>query len=184
MRLLTLRPIRGITGVGLFTLLAKTVHGQETTATSSLGIFQDDTGEQCPILGCCEYDCCGKGTSWNESIGYCVEDPGSPGFIDGSSFPPSFEDGCVDRVCCEENCCQENLLFDIATSFCVPDTCSDKEFVLFVPRYRDRTMGILRKKSGRPDFSTPPSRPNSPFLSEPFPDSGESQKSGSRLFRF
>lgn len=68
-----------------------------------------------------------------------MEDPDSPGFMD-SSFPPSFEDGCVDRVCCEENCCQENLVFNTATSFCVPDTCSDKEFVLFIPRYRDRTM--------------------------------------------
>ena len=69
-----------------------------------------------------------------------MEDPDSPGF--DSSFPPSYEDGCVDRVCCEENCCEESLVFDTSTSFCVPDTCSDKEFVLFVPNgYReDRTM--------------------------------------------
>jgi hypothetical protein len=69
----------------LLLLLVKTSHGQETT-TCSLGIFKGDNREQCPVLGCCEYECCGKGTSWNKPIGYCVEDPDSPRL--DSSFPP------------------------------------------------------------------------------------------------
>lgn len=85
MRFVAFKPVGGF-AVVLLLLLVKTWHGQEST-TSSLGIFvKGDNGEQCPFLGCCEYECCGKGTSWNKPIEYCVEDPDSPGF--DSSFPP------------------------------------------------------------------------------------------------
>jgi hypothetical protein len=93
MRFVAFKPVGGF-AVVLLLLLVKTWHGQETM-TSSLGIFKGDNGEQCPVLGCCEYECCGKGTSWNKPIGYCVEDPDSPGF--DSSFPPACEDGCMMR---------------------------------------------------------------------------------------
>jgi CDGSH-type Zn-finger protein len=35
--------------------------------------------EQCPlVLGCCEEDCCGAGTSWESP--FCASDPDSTGF--------------------------------------------------------------------------------------------------------
>lgn len=101
-------------------VLSKKAFGQQATSID-LGIFQED-GEQCPILACCEFDCCGKGASWNELSGYCTEDPDSPGF-DGS-FPPWWQNGCADRVCCEEKCCGKGLVYDTSTALCIQTTSS------------------------------------------------------------
>lgn len=69
----------------------------------------------CPNLGCCEYDCCGIGTSWNDSL--CIENVDSLGF-DGT-FPPDFEPECTDRICCECDCCSSETVYDYKTQACV-----------------------------------------------------------------
>eukprot|EP00544_Gedaniella_sp_CCMP2646_P003253 CAMPEP_0202507420 /NCGR_PEP_ID=MMETSP1361-20130828/51714_1 /ASSEMBLY_ACC=CAM_ASM_000849 /TAXON_ID=210615 /ORGANISM="Staurosira complex sp., Strain CCMP2646" /LENGTH=229 /DNA_ID=CAMNT_0049141539 /DNA_START=1446 /DNA_END=2135 /DNA_ORIENTATION=- len=73
---------------------------------------------ECPALGCCEFDCCGKGTSWDGSTQNCVLDPESPGF--NGTFPPNFDFGCSLRACCEDMCCGEGTEYSQSIQCCVP----------------------------------------------------------------
>jgi hypothetical protein len=74
-------------------------------------------GQECPGYGCCEFDCCGPGSTWVAPL--CLPDPSSGGF-DGT-FPLDFDPGCVTRDCCEETCCDSGTTYDTFIQCCVAD---------------------------------------------------------------
>lgn len=99
-----------------FSLLISRAEGQLTQ--------QQDVN--CPILACCEADCCGPGSLWDRETGYCVASPGAIGF-DGT-YPSEYVKGCWERSCCEQNCCEDGLLYDATSALCLYDTCGDMYF--------------------------------------------------------
>ena len=73
---------------------------------------------QCPlVLGCCEEDCCGEGTSWESPS--CILNPDSSGF-DGT-YSSEYNEGCILRSCCENECCSDGTEYDSSTALCVPE---------------------------------------------------------------
>ena len=158
----------GVAAIGLFLLSSvPKARGQEVT----LGVFLNlGDNEQCPIYDCCEQvcqsfinfqhkfdfidtdlstfysiqDCCGKGTSGDETTQYCLDDPDSRGF-DGS-YSSSWESDCALRVCCERNCCSEGLEYDETQALCIPATCKDKKFQLIKPFNGEYTIDKAQLK--------------------------------------
>ena len=86
-------------------------------ASSQVVTFTSGEQQQCPVLGCCDFDCCGPGTSWDTTSEYCVVDVSSEGF--NGSFPSDFKRDCVERVCCEADCCDVNTFYDDDLRCCV-----------------------------------------------------------------
>ena len=74
----------------------------------------------CPlVLGCCEEDCCGEGTSWDVKKAHCISNPNSSGF--NGTHSSAWIDGCVERVCCEDECCSPGETeYDGNSALCVP----------------------------------------------------------------
>ncbi len=56
-----------------------------------------DEQQQCPVLGCCDFDCCGPGTSWDTTSEVCILDFSSESF--NGSFPSYYKKGCLHRTC-------------------------------------------------------------------------------------
>lgn len=88
----------------------------------------------CPILGCCMFDCCGADTSWEASSACCVPSPGSSGF--NGSYPEDYPSGCHERVCCEKDCCSSGTRYDESAQLCVPMTACEcaKGFLCSTPQ--------------------------------------------------
>jgi hypothetical protein len=76
-------------------------------------------------------DCCGKGTSGDETTQYCLDDPDWRGF-DGS-YSLSWESDCALHVCCEQNCYSEGLEYDKTQALCIPDTYKEEKFQVIKP---------------------------------------------------
>lgn len=73
----------------------------------------------CPVIvGCCEEDCCGPGTSYI-ATGFCQPDPLSSGW-DGT-YSDRYQLGCLPRACCEDECCAEGTIYDSQIECCVLD---------------------------------------------------------------
>jgi len=83
----------------------------------SFGSLLGGEEEHCLVLGCCEEDCCGKGTYWAEGIQECLGNRHSAGFT-GTYFYP-YEHGCVARSCCDELCCGETTYYSKELQSCV-----------------------------------------------------------------
>lgn len=81
----------------------------------SAGLLEEN---DCLVLGCCEDDCCGVGTSWDIRALQCVPAPGSPGY-DGIPLP-GYQSGCALRSCCEVNCCGDGTFYNTDIECCMP----------------------------------------------------------------
>ena len=72
--------------------------------------------EGCPSLpGCCEEDCCGKGTLWQSPS--CILEPNSAGF--NGTHSSAWKEGCIERACCESDCCSPGTVYDSSSALCV-----------------------------------------------------------------
>jgi hypothetical protein len=89
-----------------------------------LGMYQLSTSfgseDDCIAYQCCEDECCGPDTSWDDEILYCVPDPGSLGFQ--GIFATEFVPICEVKVCCEDFCCFDGTYYDPSISCCLPIT--------------------------------------------------------------
>lgn len=72
----------------------------------------------CPILACCEEDCCGPFTSFSYAIGVCIYDGTAPTGWTGD-YSAQHERGCVERSCCEIDCCSVGTSYDESIGCCV-----------------------------------------------------------------
>ena len=81
------------------------------------------TGE-CIMPDCCEEDCCGTGTSWDNTN--CIVD-GSSGGFDGE-HSEGYDPGCCPRVCCESDCCGNGTYYDLYSDYCIPGPCTCNKF--------------------------------------------------------
>lgn len=82
---------------------------------------EEDNGVCSLLKACCVEDCCGSGTSWDNSIGRCALDPNSSGFQGAHS--PDYNSTCrpIDGwACCEGDCCGEDTVYDTSIDYCVP----------------------------------------------------------------
>lgn len=79
------------------------------------------TGEDdCIAYQCCEDECCGPDTSWDDGLLYCVPDQGSIGFL--GVFATDFAPMCGEKVCCEDSCCFKGTYYDPSIQYCLPLT--------------------------------------------------------------
>ena len=94
------------------------IRAQDTTNSSAATLGQG----QCFVFDCCEDDCCGPGTEWDDdgSTG-CLPNQRSLGWRGSFSNSDGYRPGCVkERVCCEENCCATGTTYDATDGHCVP----------------------------------------------------------------
>jgi len=74
--------------------------------------------DECPLVAmCCDEDCCGQGTSWDQDSLYCILDLTSEGF--NGSYTESWMPGCIERVCCNADCCSSGTTYEEDTASCV-----------------------------------------------------------------
>jgi hypothetical protein len=72
----------------------------------------------CPLLHCCEEDCCGPNSVYDKATGGCEEDVGNPGW--SLPYSDDYEFGCVERTCCDETCCTPPMtVWDPTIKCCV-----------------------------------------------------------------
>lgn len=84
---------------------------------SAVFVFAQSEEEDCPLIPvCCEEDCCGVGTTYEN--GSCVVDPASPGWT--GTYSIGYEFGCAIRACCEAACCPPGTVYYVPTALCVP----------------------------------------------------------------
>eukprot|EP00542_Grammatophora_oceanica_P022924 CAMPEP_0194032528 /NCGR_PEP_ID=MMETSP0009_2-20130614/5452_1 /TAXON_ID=210454 /ORGANISM="Grammatophora oceanica, Strain CCMP 410" /LENGTH=624 /DNA_ID=CAMNT_0038672997 /DNA_START=404 /DNA_END=2278 /DNA_ORIENTATION=+ len=95
--------------VGIAFLLVSLSSAQELFTTTSLPVTTaaSATTDDCPLVDCCDDDCCGAGTSWNGTE--CVSNPLSRGWNGFGASIPAAGDQCFPRICCEERCCGAGL---------------------------------------------------------------------------
>jgi hypothetical protein len=72
----------------------------------------------CTPYQCCLDECCGPDTSWDDSIEYCVPDPGASGYI--AIFKPEYVPVCAIRTCCEDLCCFPGTYYEPTIQGCLP----------------------------------------------------------------
>ncbi|KAL3894142.1 MAG: hypothetical protein SGARI_007833, partial [Bacillariaceae sp.] len=62
----------------------------------------EDSPDACALYTCVEEDCCGPGTVYNYTVGECLPDEDSIGWVEWSD---QYQEGCVKRACLEDECC-------------------------------------------------------------------------------
>ena len=90
--------------------------------------------KQCPVLACCEQDCCGKGTSWDIKTDYCVANSTSEGF--NGTHLAVWEPGCLTHICCEQDCCGKGLEYNMTIGLFLP------------PVFRYKALQVYQKVKG------------------------------------
>jgi len=92
-------------------LVCRPVVGQTSSLTS---IFTTDQEGACPLLTCCENDCCDAGTSWTGS--WCGKNLTSPGWQPGEATTAPA--GCAVQQCCEASCCGTETFYNSTEGCC------------------------------------------------------------------
>lgn len=76
--------------------------------------------DDCIAYQCCEDECCGPDTRWDDDILYCVHNPGSLGYLE--MFATDVVPVCAVKVCCEDSCCFDGTYYDPSSQCCLPLT--------------------------------------------------------------
>lgn len=76
---------------------------------------QQQPPDDCPLFDCCEFECCGPGTSWDGMK--CAYDMISDGW-NGFEPPPLAMDVCSTRTCCEDGCCDDDARVEYLIGAC------------------------------------------------------------------